>query len=67
MMMMMHPIFPLLFFFSFFQDAHNTEAPTSAIVETSLPMQSDTHCGPRFSPNDELGECEVTVFLFALA
>lgn len=32
----MHPSFPI------FQD--NTEAPTSAIVETTLPMQCDTHC-----------------------
>lgn len=45
----MHPIFPLL------QGAHNAEGPTSAIVETTLPIQSEalrwnfSHRGPRVS------------------
>lgn len=42
-MMIMHPIFPPFpfFFLSSSQDAQSAQAPTSAIVETTLPMQSD--------------------------
>lgn len=48
----MLPIFPPFLF----QDAHDTLAPTSSIVETTLPMQSDTHWSQMFSKQWVIGE-----------